>query len=93
MAQIIVFPGSFKFAPMADEAPQDKARKARPVRLSEEIWRELDKDAERCKRSSNAQIEALLEVLYFDANVNIPARSIDKMASVSAIQRRDKKRA
>jgi hypothetical protein len=50
----------------------------RQLRLRKDLWDLVDADAERCKRSANRHIEALLEA-YFqatDINVNMKALAI-----------------
>lgn len=47
------------------------SEKARSIRLPENIWNALDADAERCRRSSQKQIEALLVTFYEIEDVEI----------------------
>lgn len=54
------------------------SEKTRSIRLPEFVWDALDADAERCRRSSQKQIEALLSTFYDIADVEI-SRSKLKM--------------
>lgn len=40
------------------------AEKVRSIRLPEYVWDALDRDAARCRRSSQKQIEAILVTIY-----------------------------
>lgn len=43
----------------------------RTVVLSEALWQALDADAERCYRSVNGQIEAVLSAIYLNADTTL----------------------
>ena len=47
------------------------SEKVRSIRLPEFVWNALDADAERCRRSSQKQIEALLVTFYEIDDVEI----------------------
>ncbi len=50
--------------------------KARSIRLPETVWNALDEDAQRCRRSSQKQIEALLVTFYEMEDVEINQRQL-----------------
>jgi len=49
-------------------------RKPRSIRLPTVIWERLDKEAERCRRDSTSQLEALLIKVFKlgDVEIHIP---------------------
>ncbi len=47
------------------------AEKVRSIRLPEYVWDALDRDAARCRRSSQKQIEAILVTIYQVADVEL----------------------
>lgn len=49
----------------------DEKEVARSVRLPKKLWRALENDAKRCKRSSVKQLEALLTKWYAIQNVEL----------------------
>lgn len=53
------------------------AEKVRSIRLPEKVWDALDADAERCRRSSQKQIEALLVTFYEMESVEIDKRQLE----------------
>ena len=51
--------------------------KTRSIRLPESVWNALDADAERCRRSSQKQIEALLVTFYEMDDVEINKQQLE----------------
>lgn len=56
--------------------------KARSIRLPERIWDALDADAERCRRSSQKHLEALLVSFYNMDNVEIQSDSLEMIGKL-----------
>lgn len=54
-----------------------EAEKVRSIRLPEKVWDALDADAERCRRSSQKQIEALLVTFYEMESVEINKQQLE----------------
>lgn len=50
---------------------QDDSEVARSIRLPKRIWRLLDGDADRCDRTTNGQLKAILKVYYKVSNVEL----------------------
>lgn len=57
-------------------------QKTRSIKLPEFVWDALDADAERCRRSSQKQIEALLVTFYEIADVEIEARRMEILGEI-----------
>lgn len=51
----------------------------RTIRMDKGIWALLDQDSERCGRSSNKQIEAILRVYFRDEDVEL--KDVDEARS------------
>jgi hypothetical protein len=45
--------------------------KVRSIRLPKRIWRLLDRDADRCDRTTNGQLKAILKAYYKVSNVEL----------------------
>jgi hypothetical protein len=56
--------------------------KTRSIRLPASVWNALDADAERCRRSSQKQIEALLVTYYEIESVEINKKSMDILGEI-----------
>lgn len=50
---------------------QDDSEVARSIRLPKRIWRLLDGDADRCDRTTNGQLKAILKAYYKVSNVEL----------------------
>ncbi len=59
-----------------------EAEKVRSIRLPEKVWDALDADAERCRRSSQKQIEALLVTFYEIEDVEISHRRMEILGEI-----------
>jgi hypothetical protein len=66
-----------KIRSLAEASEDDEV--PRSIRLPRRIWRALDEDARRCKRSSVRQLEALLSKWYDidDVDINFKEHSLD----------------
>jgi len=56
--------------------------KTRSIKLPEFVWDALDADAERCRRSSQKQIEALLVTFYEMEDVEISQRKMEILGEI-----------
>ena len=56
--------------------------KTRSIKLPEFVWDALDADAERCRRSSQKQIEALLVTFYEIEDVEISQRKMEILGEI-----------
>ncbi len=63
---------------------------SRTVRLPAFVWRALDEDAERCRRSANRQIEAIL-VRYYELEADVELSEPQITRTASAVSRRERK--
>ncbi|MEW6210566.1 MAG: hypothetical protein AB1631_19535, partial [Acidobacteriota bacterium] len=50
---------------------QDDSEVVRSIRLPKKIWRLLDGDADRCDRTTNGQLKAILKAYYKVSNVEL----------------------
>ncbi|HEX8568200.1 MAG TPA: hypothetical protein VF648_21345 [Pyrinomonadaceae bacterium] len=64
-------------------AMTDSKEKGRSIRFPQELWDALDRDAERCKRSSQKQLEALLMTYYEIDNVEIDKKKLEQIRGES----------
>ena len=61
----------------------------RSIRLPLYVWRALDGDAERCRRSSVKQVEAILVKYYdLDSDIDLSETRLDRAAH--AVSRRER---
>lgn len=51
--------------------PDEDNSQNRTIRMDKDIWALLDKDSDRCGRSSNKQIEAILRVYFREEDVEL----------------------
>ena len=62
----------------------------RSIRMPKAVWDALDRDAERCKRSSVKQLEALLTVLYGLGDVEINKEELEKLSRTEGLRMTNK---
>ena len=65
-----------------------EAEKTRSIRLPEKVWDALDKDAARCRRSSQKQIEAILVNFYQMEDVEIEQHRLEFVGELLPHSRR-----
>lgn len=86
-----VLPFSLKGDDMQSEKAENRdiETKGRTVNLPAWIWKELEADSERCKRSITRHIEAILEC-YYDpmANVELDREAINRAYDVVSDKRK-----
>lgn len=71
---------------MNEKSREDEDLQPRSMRLLPEVWRALDADAKRCKRSSVKQLEALLATYYGLEDVGFDDASLERTrAKVSGL--------
>lgn len=58
------------------------SEKVRSIRLPEYVWEALDRDAERCRRSSQKQIEAILVSFYEIEDVEISPLKLEMVGQL-----------
>jgi len=60
-----------------EHAGLNEETKSRSVVLPERLWKKIEKDAERCRRSVTKHLEAILSLYYgFESSVNIDEEAL-----------------
>ena len=65
--------------------------KVRSIRLPEKVWNALDEDADRCRRSSQKHLEALLVTIFGLDDVDIDASSLEIIGKIEPKSKKSKK--